>query len=92
MITNSISLSLKTVDESPNYDELIKKGEKWTMVEAEKVIVTKNGMENGSPTVDIQMKDADGNDYVMIITGKILRQITNTSNPLCNDHNSSLVN
>ena len=69
MITNIINISTRTVRESPTYDSTFKK------IKITDVIVTKEGMERGDPTVDFQCEDASGNKYLIVATGLIVHSI-----------------
>lgn len=69
MITNIINISVRTVEESPNYDSTFKK------IKITDVIVTKEGMQGGDPTVDFQCEDKEGNRYLIVATGLIVHSI-----------------
>lgn len=65
-ITNQ--LVIKFVDKpenAPNY------GSKWTAVKAHKAIVVSRGMQGGAPSIDIQLTDNSGKEYVLMGTGAI---------------------
>lgn len=40
-----------------------------------KVVVVKNGTESGNPTVDFVCQDKDGQKYVFMMTGALLKMI-----------------
>lgn len=44
-------------------------------VEIEKVVVVKNGTDEGNSTVDFLMRDEHGNQYVVMVTGTLLKSI-----------------
>lgn len=44
-------------------------------VEIDKVIVVREGTEGGNSTVDFLLKDKEGNSYVVMITGALLKSI-----------------
>jgi len=69
MITNMINISVRTVKQSPAYDNTFKK------IKITDVIVTREGMQNGDPTVDFQCEDANGNKYLIVATGLIVHSI-----------------
>jgi len=69
MITNMINISVRTIKESPNYDSRFKQ------IKITDVIVTRQGMRNGDPTVDFQCEDANGNKYLIVATGLIVHSI-----------------
>ena len=47
----------------------------FTAVEIEKVVVVRNGMQSGKPSVDLILKDETGKRYVVMITGALLKSI-----------------
>ena len=73
MITNSVEICIKSVDEAPNYNEI---PEKFTPITVKKVIVVKKGMVSGRPTYDFQCEDAKGNKYLIMLTGGIFETIS----------------
>lgn len=44
-------------------------------IEIDQVVVVKKGTEEGNPTVDLVLKDADGNKFVVMVTGRLLQSI-----------------
>lgn len=38
-------------------------------------VIVKRGTVNGLPTVDLQFRDAEGNEFVAMVTGAILEQL-----------------
>lgn len=44
-------------------------------VEIEKVVVVKNGTHGNNSTVDLLMRDEHGNQYVVMVTGALLKSI-----------------
>ncbi len=70
MISNALSISSKSIEDSPNYDD------SWTMLKMTNAIITKRGTEGGKPTVDIQLFDEDGNKYIMMATGAIMMALS----------------
>ena len=38
-------------------------------------VVVRNGTVNGNPTVDLIFEDSDGNKYVAMITGRLLKAL-----------------
>jgi hypothetical protein len=49
------------------------KGRNMKPLEIEKAVVVQKGTKEGNPTVDFIMVDAEGNKYVLMITGHLLR-------------------
>lgn len=47
----------------------------YKAVEIDTVVVIKNGTETGKPTVDIILKDQEGNKMVVMVTGNLLKSI-----------------
>ena len=47
----------------------------YKAVEIDTVVVVKNGTEAGKPTVDIILKDQEGNKMVVMVTGNLLKSI-----------------
>lgn len=86
MITNMISIEKKTIEESPTYDDSFK------MLKVDKVIITKDGMESGSPSLDFQLTDEDGNKYLVLMTGNIFRGIAIAAKDEFKDGGVPLVN
>lgn len=70
MISNKIDISIKdTPDQAPTYQD------DWTPVRMEKCIIVGKGTKSGKPTVDLQLKDKDGNKYLIMTTGAILESL-----------------
>lgn len=44
-------------------------------IEVKKVVVVQNGTEGGRPTVDFILKDATGQEFVFMVTGRLLKSI-----------------
>lgn len=44
-------------------------------IEIDKIVVIQNGTEGGNSTVDLVLKDAQGNKFVVMVTGKLLKSI-----------------
>jgi hypothetical protein len=49
--------------------------ENFTPVEIDKVVVVRNGTEAGHSTVDLVLKDEDGKQFVVMVTGNLLKSI-----------------
>lgn len=60
-------------------DDAINKGflyrEGFTGVHIDKVVVVRKGTEAGKSTVDFILKDEKGNQYVVMVTGALLKSI-----------------
>ena len=50
-------------------------GGKVKAVEIDKVVVVRNGTQEGNSTVDLVLKDQQGNKYVVMMTGRLLKSI-----------------
>lgn len=46
-----------------------------TPVAIEHVVIVKAGTQGGNPTVDLMLKDPQGNTYVVMVTGALLRSL-----------------
>lgn len=71
MISNVMTVQI--VDdphEAPKYDP-----HQWTMLKIQKAIVVGKGATNGNPTVDIQLVDADGREFVVMATAGIVENL-----------------
>lgn len=44
-------------------------------VEIDKVVVVRKGTEGGNSTVDLVLKDREGNTFVVMLTGNLLKSI-----------------
>jgi len=70
MITTSIAMqSVDSPDDAPNYDD------DWKLLRATKCIIVGKGTVRGEPTVDLQLTDDDGNQYLVMATGRIIEMI-----------------
>lgn len=62
-----------------NAQEAIDKGhiyrEGVKAVEIDKVVVVREGTESGNSTVDLVLKDQQGNTFVVMVTGNLLKSI-----------------
>ncbi len=60
-------------------DDATEKGytyqEGYKPLQIEKAVVVQQGTENGNPTVDLVMQDMQGNKYVVMLTGRLLKSI-----------------
>jgi len=71
LITTSAAVQVAASPaEAPTYDGNTK------MLKITKFIVVKKGTTGGNATVDIQMVDGDGNQHLVLVTGKILEAVT----------------
>ena len=50
-------------------------GSEFKAVEIEKVVVVEDGTQSHRSTVDLLFKDKDGNKYVVMLTGALLKSI-----------------
>lgn len=70
MISSVVSLKvLDSPDVAPKY------GAEVGLLKISEVLVVKRGTVNGNPTVDIQLKDAQGKDFLIMATGGIIEMI-----------------
>lgn len=74
-----------TINIFDNAQEAIKAGftyhtENFTVCDIVNAVVVKNGTLQGNSTVDVIMKDVNGNKFVAIITGNLLKGIANCCN------------
>ncbi len=69
MVTKILSIQRETIETSPVYHR------DTTMIRLDNAIVTENGTQAGRSTVDLQCVDPDGNKYVIMITGALLRTL-----------------
>lgn len=70
------SLSIKICDnpqEAPDYNT---NGEGFKGAKIEKVLIVRQGTEGGNDTVDIQFTDQEGNKFVAMTTGRLLKSVT----------------
>ena len=44
-------------------------------IEIDKVVVVRKGTEGGNSTVDLVLKDQEGNTFVVMVTGNLLKSI-----------------
>lgn len=62
-----------------NAQEAIDKGHIYRddvkAVEIDKVVVVREGTEGGNSTVDLVLKDQQGNTFVVMVTGNLLKSI-----------------
>ena len=62
-----------------NAEDAIEKGhiyrEGVKAVEIDKVVVVRKGTEAGNSTVDLVLKDPQGNTFVVMVTGNLLKSI-----------------
>ena len=78
---NSISMAVNvkrcTIEKAPNYNDLEVKPKTLKM---HTVIVVEKGTVNGKATLDLQMKDEEGNDYLVVTTNSIFKNIVTIAN------------
>ena len=87
IITNSVAIEVKTVEEAPNYSA---NPTEFRVLKIKKVIVIKDGMESGNPSFDVQLEDGDGTKYLALVTGNIMRAIAIAANPFYQDGGPSM--
>lgn len=77
---NGIHLNLNVVV-CTDADDAIAKGFNWAEVpdikpiRVEKVIVVRNGTQSGHATVDFLLQDESGQQFVFIVTSRLLKSI-----------------
>ncbi len=69
IVTNKVTIEIKSIEEAPVYTSDTK------AIKITKVIIVKQGMKSGAPSVDLQCEDADGNKYLIFATGGIMSSI-----------------
>lgn len=84
MGTNQLTIKIcRDPSEAPNYNELGDfKGANLT-----DAVIVKNGTEGGNPTVDLIFVDENGQKYVALITGKLLRSVNQLMGSVNNEAN-----
>ena len=68
---------VNSVSEAPDYKE---SSEPWISVTLDKAVIVRGGTVTGKNTVDLQFSDDKGNKYVALITGNLLKSVTNIIN------------
>ena len=69
-MSNNLSIEIKEGNLAPRYTE------KTKQLTATKAVITEKGMESGLPLVDIQLTDADGNEYFFMLTGRLFNGLS----------------
>ncbi|MFM6929947.1 MAG: hypothetical protein ACKOX6_15865 [Bdellovibrio sp.] len=70
MNPNALAIEVcKSVEEAPDYRAL----GGYDAADLSRVVIVKNGTQNGNPTVDLVFTDKNGNKYVAMITGKLFK-------------------
>lgn len=70
MISNSVSIILvDSPTDAPKYSESV------GLLKIKKMIVVGKGATNGNPTVDLQLVDREGNEYVIMATCGIIENM-----------------
>lgn len=85
----TVPIQVKTIAESPNYN--VPPNDNFKLVELSGVVITKDGMQSGNPSLDLQFVDKDGNQFVALIQGNIFRAIALIANPHYKDGGPNLV-
>jgi len=62
---------VKSIAEAPNYH----KDKSHAAASVEKFVVVRNGTQEGRSTVDICFVDAQGNKFVAMMTGRLIRSV-----------------
>ena len=71
MITNNIAIQIvKGVEDAARYNK------PWKALRITKCVIVPKGTVGGNPTVDILMVDENSNQYVALVTGSILENLT----------------
>lgn len=77
----AVNLSLQ-LEVFPTADQAVAAGfdyNQWSPqpkgLKIDKVVVVRNGTQQGRPTADLIMVDEDGNKYVTMITGALLKML-----------------
>lgn len=70
MITMHVPVTIvASPDEAPKYSP------DWLPVRVDNVTIVKNGTVKGRPTVDLQLSDAAGHKYIIMMSGVALNAI-----------------
>lgn len=77
---NMLSMEIKTVDEAPNYKTGANDGDGFKGAKLIKAVVIRKGMENGKDTVDLQFETEDGQKFVAMTTGTLLKSLASIVN------------
>lgn len=65
-----------SIEEAPNYVEI---GD-WGEAKIIKAVVVRNGTKSGKDTVDFQFTTADGKKHIAMITGSLIKLLSQTIN------------
>jgi len=58
-----------------NYNATQPNGRPVKPIEVKKVVVVRDGTEGGNPTVDFVLEDETGQQFVFMVTGRLLKSI-----------------
>jgi len=64
----------KTPEEAPHY------GKEFKMLKLKKCALVGKGTKSGKSTVDLQLTDAMGNQYLVVTTGAVIQSLATTIN------------
>jgi hypothetical protein len=79
MGTNDLAIKIhESSGDAINYDKENKSEDgKWKQLNLKQFHIVKNGTIEGRPTVDLILEDENGQKYVAMITGRLIKQATN---------------
>lgn len=69
-----IKIEVKTIEESPKYNQ-DENFMGWAGAKLTGAIITKDGMESGNPSLDLQFVDENGKKFIALVSGNIFRAI-----------------
>lgn len=73
MGTNAISIKIcNSIDEAPNYNKI----GGFKAANLTEAVIVKSGTQGGNPTVDLVFHDEQGNKFVALITGRLLKAVS----------------
>ncbi|ELA6946677.1 hypothetical protein RBG11_004280 [Vibrio parahaemolyticus] len=71
MITYSLNINTaERIEDAPNYTDDV------TMLKLDTAIVVKGGTVEGKASVDLQLRDVNGKEYLVMTTGALLKQLS----------------
>lgn len=73
-VTKSLQVTI-CQDAQEAIDKGYQYGADYAPLQITSAVIVRNGTESGKPTVDLILKDADGNKYVAMLTGALLKSI-----------------
>ena len=73
MMTTTLEINVvSSIEDAPKYES------DTTLIRLEKALVVRKGTKESRSTVDLQCVDKDGNKFVIMATGRIMRGLAHT--------------